>query len=171
MRDIKFKVNNLTVDSKKDYYSTLGVDKETSKKDILLKGYQLLEFLSSEDYKSRTSEEEINKLGKEVTEAMNILTDDKARRIADIFDDARKAEKAQDDAEREIESIIAANKKKKEEIDVPIFHRSFEDLIDDEVNDNDLDASETVYKIPEPKNKDESKNILQYIEEYEEGNE
>lgn len=135
MRDIKIKVNNLTVESKKDYYSTLGVDKETSKKDILLKGYQLLEFLSSEDYKSRTSEEEIHKLGKEVTEAMNILTDDKARRIADIFDKARKAEKAQDDAEREIESIITANKKKKEEIDVLRSHRSFED----EVNDDDLD--------------------------------
>lgn len=44
-------------------------------------------------------------------------------------------------------------------------------VIEKYINDNDLDASETVYKIPEPKNKDESKNILQYIEEYEEGNE
>ena len=42
-------------------------------------------------------------------------------------------------------------------------------VIEKYINDNDLDASETVYKIPEPKNKDESKNILQYIEEYEEG--
>ena len=44
-------------------------------------------------------------------------------------------------------------------------------VIEKYINDNDLDSSETVYKIPEPKNKDESKNILQYIEEYEEGNE
>ena len=41
-------------------------------------------------------------------------------------------------------------------------------VIEKYINDNDLDSSETVYKIPEPKNKDESKNILQYIEEYEE---
>ena len=41
-------------------------------------------------------------------------------------------------------------------------------VIEKYINENDLDSSETVYKIPEPKNKDESKNILQYIEEYEE---
>ena len=41
-------------------------------------------------------------------------------------------------------------------------------VIEKYINDNDLDSSDTVYKIPEPKNKDESKNILQYIEEYEE---
>jgi hypothetical protein len=41
-------------------------------------------------------------------------------------------------------------------------------VIEKYINDNDLDSTETVYKIPEPKNKDESKNILQYIEEYDE---
>ncbi len=40
-------------------------------------------------------------------------------------------------------------------------------VIEKYINDNDLDSSETVYKIPEPKNKNESKNILEYIEEYE----
>ena len=43
-------------------------------------------------------------------------------------------------------------------------------VIEKYISDNDLDSSETVYKIPEPKNKDESRNILQYIEEYEESN-
>ena len=40
-------------------------------------------------------------------------------------------------------------------------------VIEKYINEKDSDTSETVYKIPEPKNKDESKNILQYIEEYE----
>ena len=40
-------------------------------------------------------------------------------------------------------------------------------VIEKYINDNDLESSETVYKLPEPKNKDESKNILEYIEEYE----
>ena len=40
-------------------------------------------------------------------------------------------------------------------------------VIEKYINDNDLDSSETVYKLPEPKNKNENKNILQYIEEYE----
>ena len=40
-------------------------------------------------------------------------------------------------------------------------------VIEKYINDNDLDSSETIYKIPEPKNKNEDKNILQYIEEYE----
>ena len=40
-------------------------------------------------------------------------------------------------------------------------------VIEKYITDNDLDSSETVYKLPEPKNKNESKNILQYIEEYE----
>ena len=40
-------------------------------------------------------------------------------------------------------------------------------VIEKYISENDLDSSETVYKIPEPKNKDESKNILEYIEEYE----
>ena len=39
-------------------------------------------------------------------------------------------------------------------------------VIEKYINDNDLDSSETIYKIPEPKEKNESKNILQYIEEY-----
>ena len=41
-------------------------------------------------------------------------------------------------------------------------------LIENYITSNKLDTSETVYKLPEPKNKNESKNILQYIEEYEE---
>ena len=40
-------------------------------------------------------------------------------------------------------------------------------VIEKYITDNDLDSSETVYKLPEPKNKNESKNILEYIEEYE----
>ena len=40
-------------------------------------------------------------------------------------------------------------------------------VIEKYINDKDLDSSETIYKIPEPKNKNEEKNILQYIEEYE----
>ena len=40
-------------------------------------------------------------------------------------------------------------------------------IIEKYITDNDLDSSETVYKVPEPKNKNEGKNILQYIEEYE----
>ena len=40
-------------------------------------------------------------------------------------------------------------------------------VIEKYINDNDLDSSETVYKLPEPKKKNENKNILQYIEEYE----
>lgn len=40
-------------------------------------------------------------------------------------------------------------------------------VIEKYINDNDLDSSETIYKIPEPKEKNESKNILQYIDEYE----
>ena len=43
-------------------------------------------------------------------------------------------------------------------------------VIEKYITDNDLESKETVYKIPEPKNKDESKNILEYIEEYEESN-
>ncbi len=40
-------------------------------------------------------------------------------------------------------------------------------VIEKYINDNDLESSETVYKIPEPKEKDDSRNILQYIEESE----
>ena len=40
-------------------------------------------------------------------------------------------------------------------------------VIEKYINDNDLESSETVYKLPEPKDKDDSKNILQYIEESE----
>lgn len=35
------------------------------------------------------------------------------------------------------------------------------------IEDNNIEANETVYKIPEPEEKDDSKNILQYIEEEE----
>ena len=37
-------------------------------------------------------------------------------------------------------------------------------VIEKYITDNDVDTSETIYKIPEPKNKDNSKNILEYIE-------
>lgn len=40
-------------------------------------------------------------------------------------------------------------------------------VIEKYINDNDLESSETVYKIPEPEN-NEAKNVLEYIEEYEE---
>ena len=40
-------------------------------------------------------------------------------------------------------------------------------VIEKYINDNDLQSNETIYKIPEPKEKDDSKNILQYIEESE----
>ena len=40
-------------------------------------------------------------------------------------------------------------------------------VIEKYINENDLESSETVYKIPEPKEKDDTKNILQYIEESE----
>ena len=39
-------------------------------------------------------------------------------------------------------------------------------VIEKYINDNDLESSETLYKIPEPANKNESKNILEYVEEY-----
>ena len=39
-------------------------------------------------------------------------------------------------------------------------------IIEKYINDNNLVSSETIYKLPEPKNKNESKNILEYIEEY-----
>lgn len=44
-------------------------------------------------------------------------------------------------------------------------------VIEKYITDNDVDTSETVYKIPEPENKDNSKNILQYIEDNEENTE
>ena len=44
-------------------------------------------------------------------------------------------------------------------------------IVEKYIHENDLDSKETVYRIPEPENKDEDKNILQYIEEYEESNE
>ncbi len=44
-------------------------------------------------------------------------------------------------------------------------------IIEKYINDNNLESSETIYKLPEPKNKNESKNILEYIEEYENNDE
>lgn len=38
-------------------------------------------------------------------------------------------------------------------------------VIEKNIGNNDIDNAETVYKIPEPKDKDSSKNILEYIEE------
>lgn len=38
-------------------------------------------------------------------------------------------------------------------------------VIEKYVIDKDLDTSETIYKIPEPENKNDSKNILEYIED------
>ena len=39
-------------------------------------------------------------------------------------------------------------------------------VIEKYINSNDLESSETLYKIPEPENKNDSKNILEYVEEY-----
>ena len=39
-------------------------------------------------------------------------------------------------------------------------------VIEKYINDNNLESSETLYKIPQPTNKNENKNVLQYIEEY-----
>ena len=44
-------------------------------------------------------------------------------------------------------------------------------VIEKYINENDIESKETIYKIPEPKNKNDSKNILQYIEKYEESEE
>ncbi len=44
-------------------------------------------------------------------------------------------------------------------------------VIEKYISENDIKSTETIYKIPEPKNKNDSKNILQYIEEYEESEE
>ena len=38
-------------------------------------------------------------------------------------------------------------------------------VIEKNIGNNDIDNAETVYKIPEPKEKDSSKNILEYMEE------
>ena len=38
-------------------------------------------------------------------------------------------------------------------------------VIKKNIGNNDIDNAETVYKIPEPKDKDSSKNILEYMEE------
>ena len=40
-------------------------------------------------------------------------------------------------------------------------------LVEKYITSSNIDSTETVYNIPEPKNKNESKNILEYIEEYE----
>lgn len=39
-------------------------------------------------------------------------------------------------------------------------------IIEKYITSNDLEGSETVYKLPEPKNKDDNKNVLEYIEDY-----
>ena len=41
-------------------------------------------------------------------------------------------------------------------------------IIEKELNDGELDSKETAYKIPEPKDKNENKNVLEYINEGEE---
>ena len=41
-------------------------------------------------------------------------------------------------------------------------------VIEKQLNDRDLDTKETTYKIPEPKDKNEKKNVLEYINENEE---
>lgn len=41
-------------------------------------------------------------------------------------------------------------------------------VIDKYINENNLESSETIYNIPEPENKNDNKNILEYIEEYDE---
>ena len=40
-------------------------------------------------------------------------------------------------------------------------------VIEKYIADNDLESSETIYKIPEPENKKTNKNILEYIDEEE----
>ena len=40
-------------------------------------------------------------------------------------------------------------------------------VIKNYIEDNDIENSETVYNIPEPENKDDNKNVLEYIEEFE----
>ena len=35
------------------------------------------------------------------------------------------------------------------------------------IAENNMENSETVYKIPQPENKDNNKNVLEYIEEFE----
>lgn len=41
-------------------------------------------------------------------------------------------------------------------------------IIEKKLNDKDLESKETAYKIPEPKEKNETKNVLEYINENEE---
>ena len=41
-------------------------------------------------------------------------------------------------------------------------------IIEKQLNDKDLESKETAYKIPEPKEKNETKNVLEYINENEE---
>ena len=41
-------------------------------------------------------------------------------------------------------------------------------VIEKKLNDKDLESKETAYKIPEPKEKNETKNVLEYINENEE---
>ena len=36
-------------------------------------------------------------------------------------------------------------------------------VIEKYITDNNIDSNETIYKIPEPENKDDSKNVLEYI--------
>lgn len=40
-------------------------------------------------------------------------------------------------------------------------------VIEKYIVDNNIDESETIYKIPEPENKEDKKNVLEYIEEQE----
>ena len=41
-------------------------------------------------------------------------------------------------------------------------------VIEKQLNDKDLDSKETAYKIPEPKDKNETKNVLEYMNDDEE---
>lgn len=41
-------------------------------------------------------------------------------------------------------------------------------VIEKKLNDKDIESKETAYKIPEPKEKNETKNVLEYINENEE---
>ena len=42
-------------------------------------------------------------------------------------------------------------------------------VIGNYIEDNNIENSETVYNIPEPENKDDNKNVLEYIEEFDSG--
>ena len=96
---MRYTVKNLEVDEEKDYYKTLGVKKDTPKNVILYKGNELIKFLTSEDAKTRFTDEDVYNHVLTVTDAMNVLTDDEARKIVDLIAQRKEAAKAAQEAE------------------------------------------------------------------------